>query len=199
MFIAVEGIDGSGKTTTVEKLKSYLEAKNLDLLVTREPTNMETGKLIRRLIKNRDRDSIFYHYKLALLFAADRINHVEHVIRPAINDSKTVLCDRYVFSSFAYQSVKVSYDWIKGINKFAILPDVLIYIDVSVDTALKRIRSRNSELEVFETEQFLTKVRDNYNNLIEEYGDKIKVIRLNGELAIDEISAGIESQLEGIF
>ncbi|HNW83863.1 MAG TPA: dTMP kinase, partial [bacterium] len=137
MFIAVEGIDGSGKSTTIKELQKYLTNKGHNVLLTAEPTDMPTGKLIREVLAKKDEDAPLTHEMLALMFATDRLNHLRERIWPALREKKTVITDRYFFSSIAYQSVNVSYEWVKGINRFATMPDVLVFIDVSIEKALE--------------------------------------------------------------
>lgn len=199
MFIAVEGIDGSGKSTTIKELKKFLEKKGHTVVQTAEPTNLSIGRLIRDELKNSKSDTPLLHEKLGLMFAADRLDHLQKRIWPALKEKKTVLTDRYLFSSVAYQSTSVSYEWVKGINRFAMLPDVLVFIDVSIDKALERIEKFRTDTELYETKDFLTEIDSNYRRIIKDFEDKLKVIFLDGSLGMDGIYGDIEKKFEGVL
>ncbi len=182
MFITFEGIDGSGKTTQINLLKNWFEKKGYDVLITSEPTNEEVGKILRKRLKEKT-----HGWVEALLFAADRALHCEKTINPNLN--KIVICDRYVHSSLAYQSAEgVDKEWIKCLNKMFPEPDIIIYIDIKPETAMKRIKSRKKETEKYEQENFLRKVRENYLSM---KGGKFKVI--NGEKTVEDVHKEIIS------
>lgn len=172
VFICIEGLDGSGKTTQVDLLKKKLE-KKFDVFCTSEPSKGLIGNFIRTSYlygKNR-----LSPYVEALLFAADRIEHVENEIIPALKKGKVVISDRYVFSSLAYQgSGKIDLDWIQTINKSILLPDLAIFIDVEPEKVLSRINSKKSVMETLETQK---RVREIYLKFV---ADK-KLILINGD------------------
>ncbi len=199
MFIAVEGIDGSGKSTTIKELKKFLEKKGHTVVQTAEPTDLPIGKLIRDELKNSKSDTPLLHEKLGLMFAADRLDHLQKRVWPALKEKKTVITDRYLFSSVAYQSTNVSYEWIKGINRFAMLPDILVFIDVSIDKALERIKKFRNDTELYETKDFLTEIDNNYRRIIKDFEDRLKVIFLDGSLGMDEIYDDIEKKFKGVL
>ncbi|ABR55931.1 dTMP kinase [Methanococcus aeolicus Nankai-3] len=156
-FIVFEGIDGSGKTTQAKLLADYLNG-----IYTCEPTNGEIGQLIRKVLggKNCEKES------LALLFAGDRVEHIKEIEHKLIENM--VICDRYVYSSMVYQSIQgIDIDFIASINRFAKIPDVLIYLDVSIEESLKRMGDRDSK-EIFENKEILQKVNKKYMNIINE-------------------------------
>jgi len=197
MFIAVEGIDGSGKSTTIKELKKYLEKKGHQVVHTAEPTDLPIGKLIRDELKNSKGSAPLVHEKLALMFACDRLDHLQKRVWPALKEKKTVITDRYFFSSVAYQSTNVSYEWIKGVNRFAMLPDILVFIDVSIEKALERIKKFRTNTELYETKDYLTEIDNNYRRIIEDFSDRLKIIFLDGSLGMDEIYGDIEKKFEG--
>ena len=199
MFIAVEGIDGSGKSTTIKELKKFLEKKGHTVVQTAEPTNLSIGRLIRDELKNSKSETPLLHEKLGLMFAADRLDHLQKRVWPALKEKKTVLTDRYLFSSVAYQSTNVSYEWIKGVNRFAMLPDILVFIDVSIDKALERIKKFRNDTELYETKDFLTEIDNNYRRIIKDFEDRLKVVFLDGSLGMDEIYDDIEKKFEGVL
>ncbi len=198
MFIAVEGIDGSGKTTTVTEIERFLRRRGYAVHRTSEPTGGDSGRAIRALLAG-DEDRAYLHHELALLFAADRLRHLADEIEPALAAGKTVLTDRYLFSSLAYQSSVLPYEWVREINRFARIPDVVIYIGVSLDTACARIAATRQKTELFEKRVFLEKLLDTYERVILEYGDRVCVVRLDGEVKMDEIAGDVEKHLGGIF
>ena len=198
MFIAVEGIDGSGKSTTIAELEKFLVARGYTVHRTAEPTKLDTGRAIRELLGLKS-ERPYTRHELALLFAADRLRHLEEEVEPMLAAGKTVLTDRYLFSSLAYQSADLPYEWVRELNRFARLPDVVVYIGVSVDTALSRIARFRQNAEIFETRGFLEKLTATYERVLAEYADRVTVARLNGEVAMDGIAADIEKRLSGIF
>ena len=199
MFIAVEGIDGSGKSTTIREIKRYLESRGEAVYLTAEPTTLATGKIVRNFLSETNSDTPLIHEMLALAFAADRINHLREEIWPALRKKQTVITDRYFFSSVAYQSLNVSYEWVKGINRFATLPDVLVFIDVSVDKAVERLTKFRTSTEIYEKRELLHQIDRNYREVIKEFEDNLKVIYLNGNLDIDKIYGDVEEKFAPLF
>jgi len=205
MFIVIEGIDGAGKATQAKSLASWLEAKGYKVFLTEEPTNGKIGKLIRMILSNttnrrfirmasheEDKESIiYYNIVLALLFAADRAEHVEK-IKKELKKGKVVISERYLDSSLAYQGTSgLSIKWIKEINKFAIPPDLIIYLDISAETGIKRIASRNLR-EFFEKKEFLTRVRETYLSLFEK---EKNVIIIDASQEIEKVQEEIRSRI----
>jgi dTMP kinase len=145
-FIAFEGIDGCGKGTQAKLLCDRLKDAGREPLLTVEPTRGPIGKLIREHMA-----SPFLEDKsLALMFASDRIEHLDKEIRPAMESEKIVVSDRYVYSSIAYQGQTIDIDWVGEINSYADRPDLVILIDVSPRTARKRMEDREDDFEYFE-------------------------------------------------
>ena len=199
MFIAVEGIDGSGKSTTIREIKRYLESKGEAVYLTAEPTTLATGKIVRNFLSETNSDTPLIHEMLALAFAADRINHLREEIWPALRKKQTVITDRYFFSSIAYQSLNVSYEWVKGVNRFATLPDVLVFIDVSIDKAVERLTKFRTSTEIYEKRELLQQIDRTYREVIKEFEDNLKVIYLNGNLEIDKIYSDVEEKFAPLF
>lgn len=179
MFIVFEGIDGSGKSTLIKNIAEKLEYANKKVHITSEPTSFNVGKEIRTLLKSGN-DSDASHRIMALLFAADRLNHIENDVFPAVKRGEIVLCDRYKLSSMAYQSVRNEMSWVESLNKFAVNPNLTFFVSVSVDNALKRIDSRLETREIFEKRDFLEKIDANYDFLIKKYKSEMSVEILDG-------------------
>lgn len=150
-FISFEGPDGSGKSTVAKLFYEYLKKNNTNVILTREPggTNNPTAERIRDIVLD-SKDLAINNKTEALLFAASRAQHVSDLILPSIKQGITVICDRYIDSSLAYQghARNLGIEQIYAINKFAtddLLPDVTFFIDVSTDVGLERIKSNKRE------------------------------------------------------
>lgn len=172
IFIVIEGLDGSGKTTQATLLANRL-SQSYTVMLTAEPSRGKIGTFIR--------EGCLYEDKRlpteaeALLFAADRIEHMQKELSPALEDGKLVICDRYVYSSLAYQgSAGLSLDWIKTINARALQPDFSIFIDVPPERVLERLQRKKSVMETLETQ---LKVREVYMKFV----DKGELFRVDGD------------------
>ena len=184
LFITFEGADGSGKTTQLNNVKNFLEEKGFDVVVTREPGSLELGQKIRNILLHydgvvADRCEIF-------LFLADRAQHVETFIKPAIAEGKIVLCDRHTDSTIAYQGYGREQDveLLKNLNEIAVnglKPDLTMLFDVSTETAQERVGSEKDRMESIGIE-FHRKVRNGYLELLKENPDRIKLINANNSI-----------------
>ncbi|MCW3983743.1 MAG: dTMP kinase [Candidatus Bathyarchaeota archaeon] len=172
VFIVIEGLDGSGKTTQATLIAEKL-SKSYDVLLTAEPSRGKIGTFIRECC-------LYEQTRLpteaeALLFAADRIEHMQTELKPALDQGKLVICDRYVYSSLAYQgSAGLSLDWIKTINARALQPDFCVFIDVPPEKVIERLQRKRSVMETLETQQ---KVREVYL----KYVEKGELVRVDGD------------------
>jgi dTMP kinase len=156
-FICLEGLDGCGKTTQTKLLASRLK-DGYHAVYTAEPSCGKIGEFIKEYCLHSERrgSSIVE----ALLFAADRFEHVNNEVIPALNEGKLVLSDRYVYSSLAYQgATELDLDWIRRINEHAIRPDLAVFIDVAPETVVHRLKTRKSVMEDLDTQR---KVREVY-------------------------------------
>ncbi|MEM4700386.1 MAG: dTMP kinase [Candidatus Nezhaarchaeales archaeon] len=152
-LIAIEGIDGAGNTTQAKLLVRWLRRKGVKALLTKEPTRGDVGKLIRRRLREGRLNALID----ALLFAADRAEHVVNVILPKVEQGFIVITDRYVESSIAYQGAEgADIAWLEVVNSFAPQPDLVVVLDVQPNQALAR---KGGPREGFEQEEFLEKVR----------------------------------------
>jgi dTMP kinase len=181
-FLALEGIDGAGTTTQSRLLQDWLTARGHPALTTREPSDGPIGTVLRHALGGRVRlpeaagGSFLTPETIALLFAADRLDHYESEIRPALNKGLWVISDRYLDSSLAYQGSMLSPDWVETINRFAPAPDLTVYLDVDVDVALGRISSTRTATDLFEKRDVLLRVRANYLRLYEQPDRPVRVI-----------------------
>lgn len=163
-LIVLEGIDGSGKGTQIARLTDRLEASGHKVLVTREPSAGPIGTLIRQALADA---SQFDEATMALLFAADRLEHIREM-KAHLAAGEIVLCDRYVLSSLAYNSQTLTLEWILALNQEAdkrLHPDLTLYFDLSEQIALARIGARGSDRERYETQRQLYQVREMYRML----------------------------------
>jgi dTMP kinase len=163
VFICIEGLDGSGKSTQTELLAKKLCKAGYNAISTAEPSKGKLGHFIRKRLFEQKRLPTTAE---ALLFAADRIDHVQNTVIPALKEGKIVISDRYVYSSLAYQgSAGLSLAWIETINSHAQKPDLSIFIDVAPETVLERIKRKKSVMENLQTQQ---RVQEIYRKYIEE-------------------------------
>lgn len=158
-FIVLEGVDGCGSTTAARGLGEVLQREGHEVLVTCEPSQGPVGLLIRAALEKRLQGAsgarAFTPETLALLFAADRLDHLAAEVQPALGAGKVVICDRYVLSSLAYQSATSeqgagALPWLGQLNAQALTPDVTIVLRVSADTAAQRRAARGGPEELFE-------------------------------------------------
>lgn len=202
-FIALEGIDGSGTTTQTQLLISWLQSRQIKAVGTSEPSGGPVGTLIRGALTGRVRlpDSAggapLTQQTIALLFAADRLDHYQAEIDPALKKGLWVVSDRYLDSSLAYQGALIEEDWVAEINRYAPRPDLTIYLDIDPETALERIAASRSGTELFERKDTLTQVRAQYQKLYRT--STAKVVLLDGSASLDSITQEIQKSIEYAF
>lgn len=136
MYICIEGIDGAGKSLQVKLLSEKLKKCGYKVIQIKEPTDSEIGKLIRKLLRKEVNNAL-----MTLLFAADRIILSEK-IKKLLKKGYLVISDRCLWSSFVYQSIDIGEDWVEEVNKYALKPDITIFLDVDVDVAMKRCEKK---------------------------------------------------------
>lgn len=163
-FVVFEGIDGAGTTTQLHRLAVRLEALGRTVHRTFEPSSLPSGALIRRYLRKElpavNPDA------LALLFAADRLDHVASEVLPELARGHLVLCDRYLGSSLAYQGLNSEAAWLAAINGKAPEPELVLYVRVDADVALERIQARDGDRrELFEEREILRRVVAAYDTL----------------------------------
>jgi dTMP kinase len=188
VFICIEGLDGCGKTTQAKMLVRRLR-KSCDAIYTAEPSRGKIGRFIKKHCLHGDKRSS--GIVEALLFAADRSEHVEKTVLPALKKGQMVVSDRYVYSSLAYQGATgLDLGWIKKINEYAIRPDLAIFIDVQPETVVQRLKPKKSVMETLETQR---KVREVYVG----FAEKGELVRVDGNKSkkqvADDIAAVVKS------
>ena len=191
VFIAFEGIDGSGKTTQISKLYHRFQTENLKVHQTCEPTKLPTGKLIRSIFLG---DFPADEHTIASLFLADRLEHLlnkQEGILKLLSENIHVISDRYYFSSYAYHSVHVPMDWVFELNKKCtelLRPTATIFIDVNPEVAYERILQRNENKELYETLGNLKKVYNNYLTSFEKTKATENILIIDGNQTEERVA-----------
>lgn len=208
-FITFEGIEGSGKTTQINLLKEYLVKKNYRVEITREPGGTSIGEQIRRILLDNNNKNISGETEL-LLSLADRVQHLQGVILPALKEDKIVLCDRFSDSTLAYQGYgrKIDLGLIENLHQIVlgeIKPDLTILLDIDISEGLKRAETRNLQREESEREErfekekleFHQRVRNGYLELAKKNRERIKII--DGKRDREDIQKQVRSYTEEIL
>jgi dTMP kinase len=183
-------LDGCGKTTQAKLLVRRLE-RNYDAVYTAEPSSGKIGKFIKKHCLHSDKRSS--GVVEALLFAADRFEHVENTILPALKKGEIVVSDRYVYSSLAYQGATgLDIEWIEKINEHAMRPDLAIVIDVEPGTAVQRLKPKKSVMENLETQR---KVREVYLKFI----GRGELVRVDGNKSKREVAGDIVAVVQSFL
>lgn len=193
-FFALEGIDGSGKSTQLKLLARRLEEEGVPCLTTCEPTDGPIGKLLRQVLTGQVKcDSRV----VAPLFAADRLDHLlreEAGLCRTVERGVTVLTDRYYFSSYAYQSVDLPLEWVIEVNRPCaglLRPTATLFLDVSPELALERITQNRDGAELFETRDRLTRTREQYFKAFALEQDRERVIVIPGDRDVETVAGDI--------
>jgi len=201
LFIVLEGVDGAGTTTHTGLLAKAMRAKGLPIHTTREPSDGPVGMLIRQILTGRvvvpgisgNRPSSWS--TMALLFAADRLDHLESTVHPNLMDGVTVISDRYDFSSVAYQSVTGGGEaetvrWVREINRHARRPDLTIVLDVDPVVAAKRRRERSVGREIYDDQELQQQLGDFYLDIEKHFPDD-NVVHVDGTRSIEEVGSDV--------
>jgi dTMP kinase len=202
-FVVIEGLDGAGTTTQTALLVERLRSEGQPAVSTREPSDGPVGVLIRQMLSKRvvtpTADGSVEpvgREVLALLFAADRLDHIQATVEPALSQGKAVISDRYYHSSFAYQgdvddSDAMDLEWVRTLNERARTPDVTFFLEASVDLCLSRIGGRASR-DIYETREKLARLERRYDEVmaaLEAEGERI--VRLDAGRSVEELAAVI--------
>lgn len=193
LFITFEGIDGCGKTTQIKLLKDYFESIGRTVILTREPGAKGLGEKLREILLNYDGE-VSSNCE-SFLFLADRAQHIDTIIKPAIERGEIVLCDRHTDSTIAYQGYGrgVNIEQIKMLNNIAtngIKPDLTFVFDIDITTSVKRVGKEKDRMESAGLE-FFEKVRKGYIEISKQEPNRIKLI--DGSKTIEEISKEVLS------
>lgn len=183
LFIAFEGLDGSGISTQSDKLSDWFKKSKYSYILTKEPTLGMLGGFIKAALRNEWKTDPI---TLQMLFSADRSHHVHNEIIPALKTGKVVITDRYFFSTLAFGSVDpvVDLSVIEKINSQFILPNMIFFIDVPAEISVERMKIARFGAELFETEEKLEKVREAYLKMVDKYENFYKI---DGTQSIEDI------------
>ncbi len=202
IFITMEGPDGSGKTTQIEMLKTYLESKGYDIVITREPGGTVISEAIRAIILNKDYQEMSHMTEL-LLYASARAQLVNQVIKPALAEGKAVICDRFVESSAVYQGIGrgLGVSTVYEVNNYAlgdVKPKLTIFMDLDADEGIRR-KENQTELDRMEMEDlsFHKRVVEGYRQLAQLYPERI--FPVDATLPIEKIHSIIVEEVEKRF
>lgn len=198
LFITFEGADGCGKTTQIELLDKYLQEKGFKTLVTREPGAKGLGEKLREILLNYDGE-VSPNCE-SFLFLADRAQHVDCVIKPALKKGIIVLCDRHTDSTVAYQGYgrQLDIEQIKKLNKIAVnglKPNLTIVFDIDIETSMQRVGKTKDRMESAGSE-FFNRVRNGYLAIAKEEPNRVKII--NSADTIENIHKQVVGLVEQI-
>ncbi len=200
LFITFEGPDGSGKTTQIERLRSFIEEKGYNAVLTREPGGTAISEKIREIILDKNNIEMDYMTE-ALLYAASRAQHVAQVIKPALESGRAVICDRFMDSSIVYQGYgRKLGDCVRIINEFAVrgcLPDITFLLKVDPEVGKGRIKADEQDRLEMEKLDYHRAVYKAYEELEQQYPERI--IAIKADRSIDEISEEIQKHIDGIL
>ena len=201
-FIALEGIDGSGKSTQIGRLIGRLTKLGIDCRATREPTGRPVGVLIRQALTGQ---VPLDPRVIAALYAADRIDHLvngEDGLLALVEQGTTVVTDRYYFSSYAYHSVDMDMDWVIGANSVSaglLRPTLTVFLDVPAELAMERIRRGRDHEELFEKEDRLRRTRALYFEAFERLKEAETVAVVDGTGPEDKVEERVWAAVSPYF
>lgn len=192
-LISFCGLDGCGKTTLIRRLEAYLSEQGKDIVLTKQPTNATRKSEIFRTFMDCENNSAFDYLSLSLLAASDRVQHTNKFIAPKLQEGKTVISDRYFYSCLSNLRARGYKDakWIYEVSEYIIKPDVAFFLDIDVETAVKRVRSREEERDRYIDMPLQYALRDEY----------LEIARLNNGVVISTTQsedAAFEKVLEAL-
>lgn len=199
-FIVCDGLDGSGTTTQVDRLAQFFRGKGHEVLLTKEPSTGPVGVLIRQQLSA---SPAVDEKTLALLFAADRVDHLKREVLPALERGALVICDRYILSSLAYQTLHNSFQWVQQINgmgrhPYYIPADLTFFFDISPELAQERIRSRAGVVERFDALHLQRTIADGYEQALVLLHEE-KVVRVDASKPIEELTLELVHHLQKLL
>lgn len=206
-FIVLEGIDGSGTTTQAATLTLSLRALGYEVVLTREPTSGPVGRFLRQALMGKltgsDGERVDLEWSaMALLFSADRLDHLEREIEPALKRGALVISDRYDLSSLIYQSAtcpegEAAVPWLRELNSRARRPDLTLVLDVSPEVAETRREARASEPEIFEKKELQRRLSLLYKRAA-DFVPRDRLVLLPGDGSLSEVARAIEGAVRNL-
>ena len=197
LFVVLEGIDGSGTTTQLARLERHLANIGRRVHATREPSAGPVGRMLREILLGQHRHAdggVVDGRTMALLFAADRNDHLAREVEPALATGMDVISDRYVWSSLAYQALEAERDWVLTLARGIRVPDLTILLDVTIETAFARRALAGRPVERYDDDIILKRVAENYRKLAAVH-DGAHVI--DGGGSVDEVERRVIAVVDG--
>lgn len=208
-LIVLEGVDGAGTTTHTRLLAKNLRERKVPVHATQEPSNGPVGGLLRQTLTGRmvtgggvgAAAGPPQWSTMALMFAADRLDHLEHEIAPNLRDGLTVLCDRYDHSSVVYQSTSAgggadAVAWIRAINRFARRPDLTIVLDVPPEVAAERRKIRRGA-DIFDGDEFQRGINALYRDLERLFPEE-HIVHVDADRSVDQVAVDVLAHVEAL-
>lgn len=202
LFVALEGIDGSGKSTQAKLLSQRLTSLGHKVYTTFEPTDGPVGSVIRNIMKGRTNAD---HKTIAGLFVADRLDHLLNEVNGIVKkleEGYIVITDRYYFSSYAYHGTHMNMDWVINANAMSaeiLRPDINIFIDVPPETSMERLKNNRSVIELYESSDNLHNVRKKYFEAFDKLKHEENIFITNGDHPLEAVSNEIWNEIEKIL
>ncbi len=203
LFIVFEGIDGAGKSTQARLLAEALEREGKQVYITAEPTPLPSGRALREVLGGKVKKT---PCEIALMFAEDRVAHNkdgEIGIEKLLADGVCIICDRYYYSSLAYQGSQCDYEWVRSLNTRCPEirhPDLCIFLDLTPTESMKRIMSANRDgTEIYETEEILAKVRDTFMKVLDDMKQEDRIAVIDASRDIDTIATDILAAVRSVL
>ena len=188
-IIALEGIDGSGTTTQAERLAASLREEGHSVHLTREPSDGPVGRLLREMLAGEHApvDATL----MALLFAADRADHLQREVEPALAAGAVVVSDRWYHSSLAYQGTEQDREWIRELNKNARAPELTLFLEVDPEVAARRRDAAGRDEEIYDRIEDQRRIAAGYRAVVAALAPAERIETVDGEQTPDEIAAHI--------
>lgn len=202
-FIVLEGLDGCGKSTQLKRLADNLKNLGETVILTAEPTEYETGAYLRRILSESQSKNM---YLQAALFLADRLEHITHPefgIRQYLEKGFTVVCDRYYYSSFAYQGTASDVNWVMDTHLKCpemLIPDLCIFLDVNPDTCKARIDQGRDKPELYEKDiNLMREIRNNFLNVLNQLKDTQNITIIDANQSLEDVEKEIFDHVQKTF
>lgn len=201
-LIVFEGIDGAGKTTHIALLADWLRAQGRQVVTTAEPTGGESGKMLRRALSGAVPST---PCELAALFVLDRIRHNTDPadgMEVHLSAGRDVICDRYYYSTLAYQGSETDPDWVARMNLDCPQirrPDLCIFLDLTPEESLARIEARGEAKEIYETREKLAAVRAKFMQTFDRLRERDRIVTVSAAGSIEETQAAIREAVGKTF
>lgn len=202
-FFVLEGLDGAGTTTQAERLAAALRAEGHTVLTTREPSDGPIGTMIRQALTGRlvlpQGGGPLAPETLALLYAADRTDHLKAKVLPALEAGHIVLSDRYVLSSLAYQGAALAMAWVEAVNGHAVSPDLTLFVHVSPAVAARRRAARGGAKELFEEDTLQRRIARQYEEAIRRRESQEPIVRIDGEASVEAVTEAALAEIHSVL